>query len=138
MRKYKIELTENQLSLVLYAINLTMRTGIGQTDDLAHWIIIMGGARKVEEDFPREYEEERRIIQPILKGLMDGCWRGHELGKQTYVNELETIYEAIRHQQYLDSEIYSEYDTRADQPVKRGDEPVPKIERMDDDKSGTK
>ena len=42
--RYRIELTENQLGLVLYAVNLTMRTGIGQTDDLIHWIITMGGS----------------------------------------------------------------------------------------------
>ncbi len=130
--KYTIELTKNQLSIVLYAVNLAMRTGIGQVDDLAHWIITMGGSRKIEKDFPQEYENERRIIQPILKGLMDGCWRGRELGKQTYVNELETIYEAIKHRQYLDSKIYCKYDIRADQPIKRGDEPVPKIERVEE------
>ena len=32
--KYRIELTDVQLNAVLRAVNLMMRTGMGQTDDL--------------------------------------------------------------------------------------------------------
>ena len=40
--KYKLELTEAQLNIVLRAVNLMMCTGIGQTSYLTEWLLAMG------------------------------------------------------------------------------------------------
>ena len=136
--KYQIELTSGQLELVLKAINMMMRTGMGQSDDLAEWLASMGNKVKFDtstEDGKLEFGRfisVRDTIRPIIDGIMGGCgFNSHRINTKTMdVRELETIYLAIRHQQWLDMENRPQWSTCSSEPMQVGAEPVPKIERI--------
>ena len=144
--KYRIELTDKQLHLILRAVNLMMRTGIGQTNDLTEWLVTMGDAIKFDistERGKREFDAyccTRAAITPVIDGVMRACWRRQETMKSESVSELETIYLAIRHQERLDSEVKTNLnsevktylDVRSYEPIQQGSEPVPKIEKIED------
>lgn len=135
--KYRIELTDVQLNAVLRAVNLMMRTGMGQTDDLTEWLVTMGDNIKFDtstEEGKRVFEDyysTREAIRPVIHGVMMGCWRGSNRLKSGTVQELETIYLALRHQEWLDTEERFESDVRSREPMQCGSEPIPKIERVE-------
>ena len=135
--KYKLELTEAQLNIVLRAVNLMMRTGMGQTDDLTEWLVTMGDNIKFDTSTEKgkrvfeDYYSTREAIRPVIHGVMMGCWRGPDRQKSDTVLELETLYQALRHQEWLDSETRLEYDVRSYEPMQCGFEPIPKIERVE-------
>ena len=133
--KYRIELTDTQLNIVLRAVNLMMRTGTGQTDDLTEWLVMKGDSVKFDtstEEGKLAYYSTREIIRPILDGIMRGCWKYFYDTKTGIVLELETIYLALRHQEWLDSETRPDLDVRGREPMQCGFEPVPKIERVEE------
>lgn len=135
--KYRIELTDVQFDAVLRAVNLMMRTGMGQTDDLTEWLVTMGDNIKFDTSTEKgkrvfeEYYSTREAIRPVIHGVMMGCWRGPNRKSDT-VLELETLYEALRHQEWLDTEERFESDIRSREPMQCGFEPVPKIERVEE------
>ena len=141
-KRYKITLTENQLALVGTAVEIMLRTGMGQTYDLAEWLTLKGN------DYPHGngfdiYIAERNLIASVLEGIM--CNKAaHNFARinctvcgasakeeSDSVRELKTLYEAIRHQQWKDSRA-PEWDVRSHKPMMCGKEPVPKIERIDE------
>lgn len=134
--KYRLELTDTQLNAVLRAVNLMMRTGMGQADDLTEWLVTMGDNIKFDtstENGKRVFEDyysTREAIRPVIHGVMMGCWRGPNRKSDT-VLELETLYEALRHQEWLDTEERFESDARSREPMRCGSEPIPKIERVE-------
>lgn len=135
--KYRIELTDVQLNAVLRAVNLMMRTGMGQADDLTEWLVTMGDNIKFDtstENGKRVFEDyysTREAIRPVIHGVMMGCWRGPNRKSDT-VLELETLYEALRHQEWLDTEERFESDARSREPMQCGSEPIPKIESVEE------
>lgn len=135
---YRIELTDVQLNAVLRAVNLMMRTGIGQTDDLTEWLVTLGDNIKFDTSTEQgkrvfeDYYSTREAIRPVLHGVMMGCWRGSNALKSDTVRELETIYLALRHQEWLDTEERFESDVRSREPMQCGFEPIPKIERVEE------
>lgn len=136
--KYRIELTDVQLNAVLRAVNLMMRTGTGQTDDLTEWLVTMGDNIKFNTSTEQgkrvfvNYYHTREAIRPVLHGVMMGCWRDSNALKSDTVRELETIYLTLRHQEWLDcSETKSDWDVRSREPMQCGFEPIPKIERVE-------
>ena len=134
---YRIELTDVQLNVVLRAENLMMCTGMGQTDDLTEWLVTQGDNIKFDTSTEEgkhvfeDYYRTREALRPVLDGVMRGCWRGSRTLKSDSVRELETIYLALRHQEWLDLETKPEWDTRSGEPFRCGVEPVPKIERVE-------
>lgn len=129
--KYRIELTDVQLNAVLRAVNLMMRTGIGQTDDLTEWLVTMGDNIKFDTSTEFEnYYHTSEAIRPVIHGVMMGCWQNSDTRKSDSVLELETIYLALRHQEWLDTEERFESDVRSREPMQCGSEPIPKIERV--------
>lgn len=76
--KYRLELTDTQLNIVLHAVNLMMRTGMGQTDDLTEWLVTMGDNIKFDtstEKGKRVFEGyyiTREAIRPVIHGVMMG------------------------------------------------------------------
>lgn len=134
--KYRIELTDVQFDAVLRAVNLMMRTGTGQTDDLTEWLVTMGDNIKLDTSTEmgkrvfEDYYSTREAIRPVIHGVMMGCWRGSNRLKSDTVQELETIYLALRHQEWLDAEERFESDVRSREPMQCGSEPIPKIERV--------
>lgn len=135
--KYRIELTDVQLNAVLRAVNLMMRTGTGQTDDLTEWLVTMGDNIKFNtstEGGKRifvNYYHTREAIRPVLDGVMHGCWQSSDTPKSDSVRELETIYLTLRHQEWLDSETKPDWDVRGREPMQCGFEPIPKIEKVE-------
>lgn len=129
--KYRIELTDVQLNAVLRAVNLMMRTGMGQTDDLTEWLVTMGDNIRfnTSTEFVNYYHT-REAIRPVIHGVMMGCWQNSDTRKSDSVLELETIYLALRHQEWLDTEERFESDIRSREPMQCGSEPIPKIERV--------
>lgn len=128
--KYRITLTGNQLALVGRAVELMMRTGMGQTMDLAVWIM---------DDVPRGNNFDVYIAQrDLIKGVLDGIMQEiqidpHGNGKSDQVHELTTLHEAICYRQWMDRGG-SEWDVRSYNPMQCGEEPVPEIEREDESK----
>ena len=135
--KYRIELTDVQLNMVLRAVNLMMRTGTGQTDDLTEWLVTMGDNIKFDTSAEEgkcvfeDYYSPREALRPVLDGVIRGCRRGSGTMKSDSVRELETLYLALRHQEWLDLEVKQEWDVRSSEPFRCGMEPVPKIERVE-------
>ena len=136
--KYRIELTEGQLELVLSAINLMMRTGYGQTSDLTEWLAMNGQGFEFRADAAEDEECYSKYltisstIRPILDGVMTGCGILRREEKTKSVLELETIYETIRHQIWLDDGEKITYDVASFPPMKHANEPIPKIERVEE------
>ena len=125
---YKITLTEKQLDLVGEAVEMMLRTGMGQMYDLAGWLTLSG------YDYPTGstefdiYLAQRRLIESVLEGISrDITECPHGKGESNSVKELKTLYEAIGHQQWKDSGE-DEWDVRSSKPIKFGNEPIPKIE----------
>lgn len=135
--KYRIELTDVQLDAVLRAVNLMMRTGIGQMDDLTEWLVTMGDNIKFDTRTKQgkrvfeDYYSTREAIRPVLDGVKHGCWRRSNALKSDTVQELETVYLALRHQEWLDADERFESDVRSREPMQCGFEPIPKIERVE-------
>ena len=130
-KRYKITLTENQLALVGDAVELMMRTGIGQTYDLAEWLILSGRDMPSGTEFDI-YIAERNVIESVLDGIMREVHPPIKTEtKSDTVQELKTLYEAIGHQQWKDSGE-DEWDVRSSKPIKFGNDPVPNIERIDE------
>ena len=134
--KYRIELTDTQLNIVLRAVDLMMRTGIGQTDDLTEWLVTMGDNIKFDTSTEigkrvfENYYRTRESIRPVLDGVMRGCWQNSSTMKSITVRELETVYDVLRHQEWLDAPTKLEWDVRGREPMQWGNEPIPKIERV--------
>ncbi len=136
--KYRIELTDVQLNAVLRAVNLMMRTGMGQADDLTEWLVTMGDNIEFNTSTDEgkrvfvNYYRTREAIRPVLDGVMHGCWQHSDTMKSITVRELETIYLTLRHQEWLDFGTKSECDVRSREPMQCGSEPIPKIERVEE------
>lgn len=138
VKKYRIELTEAQFHIILRAINLMMRTGMGQMDDLAEWLVTQGDNidnfnmnTKESKLVFKNYCITREVIKAVLDGMQHACWKGSNTLKSDTVLDLETIYLALRHQQWADSETKLECDVRAYEPTQQGCEQVPKIEKIE-------
>lgn len=129
-KRYRITLTEKQLDLIGKAVELMMRTGMGQTMDLAEWIALPGYDISSGREFDI-YIAQRNLI----KGALDGIMREiqidpHRNEKSVPVRELTTLHEAICYRQWLDSGE-PEWDVRSYNPMQCGEEPVPEIERVE-------
>ena len=130
-KRYTITLTGRQFALVGDAVELMMRTGIGQTYDLAEWLTLAGHDMPSGTEFDI-YIAERNVIESVLNGIMREVHPPIKTEtKSDTVQELETLYEAIGHQQWQDSGM-DEWDCRSHEPMKFGSEPIPKIERIDE------
>lgn len=135
--KYRIELTDVQFDAVLRAVNLMMRTGTGQADDLTEWLVTMGDNIEFNTSTDEgkrvfdNYYRTREAIRPVLDGVMRGCWQNSSTMKSITVRELETVYDVLRHQEWLDTPAKLEWDVRAREPMQWGNEPIPKIERVE-------
>lgn len=127
--KYRITLTEKQLALVGTAVEMMMRTGMGQTRDLAEWLVLAGYDTPSGTEFDI-YIAERDLIQGMLEGIMRNmAWIPYGKQESNPLRELKTLYEAIGHRQWEDSGK-SEWDVRSRMPMKCGEEPIPEIERL--------
>lgn len=75
--KCKIELTQNQLLVVIRAIELMMKTGLGQINELVEWIITV---RNQGDEFGENVETRKKDvadflaisseIEPFFKGVI--------------------------------------------------------------------
>lgn len=137
---YTIKLTDHQLSLVLNAVELMARTGMGQSDDLTEWLSTRGNNITFDtstEEGKREFEQYitvRDTISPMLEGMMTGCGlKGYQNKKKSKDTlNLETIYSAIRHQMWCDSKETQDWDVRSLQPIQWGSEPIPVIQKEEE------
>lgn len=139
IKKYRIELTEAQFNIVLRAINLMMRTGMGQMDDLTEWLATQGDnidkfntSTKEGKLVFKNYCITREVIKAVLDGVQHACWKSSNTLKSDSVLDLETIYLAFRHQQWADSKTKLECDVCSYEPTQQGCEPVPKIEKIEE------
>ena len=127
-KRYRITLTANQLALVGTALETLMRAGRGQMYDLAKWLTLTGDDYPNGSDFYL-YVTERNLIASVLEGIMrNEAARSKE--ESDYLRELTTLCEAIWYQQWKDSGE-PEWDARSHEPMMCGNEPIPKIERID-------
>lgn len=131
-KKYRITLTEKQLDLIGKAVEMMLRTGMGQMYNLAEWLTLSG------YDFPSDstefdiYLAQRNLIQGVLEGISrDITEFPHGNGESNSLQELKTLHEAIGHQQWKDSGG-DEWDVRSHKPMMCGTEPIPEIKRVDE------
>ena len=72
--KYRIELTDVQLNAVLRAVNLMLRTGTGQMDELTEWLVTQGDNINLDtrtDEGQRVFEDyyiTRAAIRPVIDG----------------------------------------------------------------------
>ena len=129
-KRYTITLTGRQFALVGDAVELMMRTGMGQMYDLAEWLTLSGYDTPSGVEFDI-YLAQRCLIQSMLEGISRNITEcPHGKGESNSVQELKTLYEAIGHKQWEDSGE-PEWDVRSHKPMMCGREPVPNIERVD-------
>ena len=128
--KYRITLTENQLALVGTAVEIMLRSGMGQMHDLAEWLTLAGNDYPRGSDLFCLYVTERNLIQSVLEGIMRNE-AAHRKEESDSLRELTTLYEAIRHQWLKDSGALK-WDDGSHKPIMCGKEPIPKIERIDE------
>ena len=129
--RYRITLTEKQLDLIGKAVEMMLRIGMGQTYDLAEWLILSGHDIPSGTEFDI-YIAERNVIESVLEGIMRNITEfPHGNGKSNSLQELTTLYTAIGHQRWKDSGE-DEWDVRSHEPMMCGREPVPNIERIDE------
>ena len=130
-KRYTITLTGRQFALVGDAVELMMRTGMGQMYDLAEWLMLSGYDTPSGVEFDI-YLAQRNLIESVLEGISrDITECPHGKGESNSVQELKTLYEAIGHQQWKNSGE-PEWDVRSHEPMKFGGEPIPNIERVDE------
>ena len=131
-KRYKITLTEKQLDLIGKAVEMMLRTGMGQMYDLAEWLTLSGYAFPSGSTEFDIYLAQRNLIESVLEGISrDITEFPHGKGESNSVQELKTLYEAIGHQQWKDSGE-PEWDVRSHEPMMCGKEPVPEIERVEE------
>ena len=128
-KRYKITLTENQLALVGTAVEIMLRSGMGQMYDLAEWLTLAGNDHLRGNDFDI-YVAERNVIKGVLEGITS-YETVHSEKESDSLRELTTLYEAIRHQWLKDSGALK-WDDGSHKPIMCGKEPIPKIERIDE------
>lgn len=132
-KRYKITLTEKQLNLIGKAVEMMLRTSMGQMYDLAEWLTLSGYAFPSGSTEFDIYLAQRNLIESVLEGISRDITESqfpHGKGESNSVQELKTLYEAIRHQQWKDSGA-DEWDVRSHKPMMCGSDPVPNIERVD-------
>jgi hypothetical protein len=131
-KRYRITLTEKQLDLIGKAVEIMLRTGMGQMYDLAEWLTLSGYAFPSGSTEFDIYIAERKLIESVLDGISRNITEcPHGKGESNSLLELKTLYEAIGHQQWEDSGE-PEWDIRSHEPIKFGGEPIPEIERIDE------
>lgn len=130
-KKYKITLTEKQLDLIGQAVEIMFRTGMGQMRDLAEWLVLLGHAYpSVSTEF-NIYIAQCDLVEGVLEGISNNIMGfSYSKGESNSLQEIKTLYEVFGHQQWEDSGK-PDWDVRADEPIQFGDEPIPKIERID-------
>ena len=131
-KRYRITLTENQLALVGTAVEIMLRTGMGQMYDLAEWLTLSGYAFPSGSTEFDIYLAQRNLIESVLEGISRNITEcPHGKGESNSVQELKTLHEAIGHKQWEDSGE-PEWDIRSHEPIKFGGEPIPEIERIEE------
>jgi hypothetical protein len=131
-KRYRITLTENQLALVETAVEIMLRTGMGQMYDLAEWLTLSGYAFPSGSTEFDIYLAQRNLIESVLEGISrDITEFPHGKGESDSLQELKTLHEAIGHKQWEDSGE-PEWDVRSHKPMMCGKEPIPEIERIDE------
>lgn len=134
--KYRIELTENQLTVLLRAVDITMRAGMNQMDEISEWLASHGDAIQFDTSTPEgeiEFDNYIYARDDIRNAMIESMRKHgvHNWSTSDSVQELRTIYQAIRHREWLDSRTKIDWDVRSSEPMQWGNEPVPKIERVE-------
>lgn len=70
-KKYKVTLTEKQLDLIGKAVEMMLRTGMGQMYDLAEWMTLSDHDMPSGAEFSI-YLAQRCLIQSVLEGQRRG------------------------------------------------------------------
>ena len=131
MKKYRIELTEKQMRVVEICLNRWMRWMMGQYNGLANDIAFYNIHKFVDsENFSeinREACNKRNHIEEILCAVMRIAFPRSGYGVPDEKSEdgmiAECIWDAIR---------FARGTSRWDRPFQIGDEPVPKIEVIEE------
>jgi hypothetical protein len=118
-KRYRITLTENQLALVETAVEIMLRTGMGQMYDLAEWLTLSGYAFPSGSTEFDIYLAQRNLIESVLEGISrDITEFPHGKGESDSLQELKTLHEAIGHKQWEDSGE-PEWDVRSHKPIRK-------------------
>jgi len=124
--KYKVSLTEKQMSIIQRALEEWFRLRLGQTFDFADDLSSLGV--DLSKDNPNHewlfdmHLANRDWIESVMKGIFYALWPPYGVPKAQTDNMLiaQCIWDAIRCARGI-----SRYST----PMATGSEPVPKIEK---------
>lgn len=129
MKQYKITLNENQLGIVQYALEEYFRLRMGQTfglpDDLAGMDHDLSPKNPNHKRIFGEYIVRRDAIRNVMKAVFNIAFDQFGVPREKTSDMLiaEDIWDAIRVKRGI---------SRWDRVLNVSDEPIPKIEEMDE------
>jgi len=131
MKKYRIELTEKQMRVLEHGLESHMRLMMGQVRDLADDLAFYDTYKfKDREDFSQIHRracDRRDALCEVLQAAMRIAFRApysvpEEKSEDCMIEEC--MWDAVR---------FARGTSRWDRPFQIGDEPVPKIEVIEDE-----
>lgn len=125
---YTIKLTEEQLYLIHRAVDIMLRSGMGQPRDLAKWLaskadrVEMSARSTYERTLFDAYLVRLDVINSVLGGVMEGCGAlCFPDDASDTIRELETLYESISEALWPMQNLTV---------TKGGKEPIPEIHKL--------
>lgn len=131
--KIQIELTEEQLNLIINALEITFRTMMGQGFTVA--ILMSEIPRKADYDDEQIFKKnldkcimERDVAVKLINTLSSVLYGSDELPKNAH--RYSDMWSALRHLQYQ-LHPHDGYDTRKSEPFQMSDYPMMKVELIE-------
>lgn len=133
--KIQIELTEEQLNLIINSLEITFRTMMGQGNIVADLLAEIPLKKNYEDDqrwylaFNR-YIIERNAASKVINALSAVLWDYGKLPADAH--RYSDMWSAFRHLQYQ-LHPHERYDTRESEPFAMSDYPMIKVELMEEE-----
>lgn len=136
-RKIRIEMTEEQMNLMIKALELYFRPMMNQWSGLAEHLAfcsIGGNFNSEDDEYRKEKLEKYLVVMGLLKKQFEGI--GQFWYKIDYMNftlpknarNVSDMWSALRHCQWQLSENKHDCDVRSGKPMQLGEMPMIKVE----------
>lgn len=133
MNKYKLELTETQLQIINDALEEYFRIPLNQWSGLADRLAFKEISTENNKDKDEMFDRcvvKRDAAMAVFEAAGKILW-GYSIPRKDKTQLVaEDIWQAIRHQLYLDSGITNTWRVDSRIPIQWGSEPMPKIEKI--------
>ena len=136
--KYKLELSEEQAEIIKIALEEYFRLRMNQTWDFADSLCFEDSKENFAEDEFYSRIEQRDMFRDELQKLLDMVhplqFGGGNFRKQTILMlRAQDIWQVVRHRLWKDRHgDKDDWCVDAREPIPMTDEPLPKMEKMDE------